>query len=191
MELFSKTRIKIGKIILSKSKKKVVRNPSFRNIREVKNIGIVWDITKTGEFVSLSRFYQKMHERKINVSMIGYYPGKYLPDQYTAVRYLTCLRDTDVNFFYIPVSSESEIFRRTDFDVLIDLNFDRIFPLTYLTSLSTATLKVGLFETETSNPVFDLMIELKKPFQVEHYLDQVIHYLEMINSGSPTKADKL
>jgi hypothetical protein len=34
------------------------------------------------------------------------------------------------------------------------------------------------------------MMELKKPVHVENYLDQVVHYLEMINSGTTKKGDK-
>ena len=40
------------------------------------------------------------------------------------------------------------------------------------------------------NSPFDLMMELKKPVNVEDYLNQVIHYLEMINSGTVQKVDK-
>jgi len=29
------------------------------------------------------------------------------------------------------------------------------------------------------------MMEIKKPVKVDDYLKQVIHYLEMINTGSP------
>jgi hypothetical protein len=71
---------------------------------------------------------------------------------------------------------------------LIDINFDRVFPLQYITNLSSASFKVGLFYSEADSLTFDLMMEIKKPVQVETYLTQVIHYLEMINSGTAFKA---
>jgi hypothetical protein len=56
--------------------------------------------------------------------------------------------------------------------------------------LSNAGFKVGLFEPENGNTPFDLMMEIKGPVNVENYLIQVMHYLEMINSGTVKKVDK-
>lgn len=185
MELFEKTRLKIGNSLLSNKLEKTRRKVFYSELSQVKNIGIVWDASRIKEFGFLSRFHQKMHEeRKIEVKIIGFYPGKELPDQYTALRYLSCIRKNELNLFYTPVSTEADYFIKTRFDVLIDINFDKIFPLTYITSLSVSSFKVGIYDSVNNSSDFDLMIELKKPYQVDKYLDEVIHYLEMIKSGS-------
>jgi hypothetical protein len=184
MDLFESVRLKIGNSIFSKSIVKARRKVSYPGISQIKKIGIIWDASKTGEFSSLSKFHQRMHERNIDVKVFGYYPGKELPDQYTAIRFLTCMRRKDLNFFYIPASTEADVFMGTKFDILIDVNFDRLFPLQYITRLSAASFKVGLFYSETDSSTFDLMMEIRKPVKVDDYLTQVIHYLEMINSGS-------
>ncbi|MCU0472430.1 MAG: hypothetical protein MUC93_03545 [Bacteroidales bacterium] len=190
MELFEDTRLKIGYSILSKKSVRVKRKVFYSNISLVKTIGIVWDSAKTEDFSSLSRFYQKMHDRNIDVKIIGYYPGKELPDQYTALRYLSCIRKKETNMFYIPVSTETDVFIKTRFDILIDINFGKLFTLWYITSLSSASFKVGLFDPESDSSNFDLMMEIKKPVQVENYLTQVIHYLEMINATSAIQVEK-
>lgn len=184
MDLFEGTRLKIGNSIFSKSIVKARRKVSYPGMSQIKKIGIIWDASKTGEFSSLSKFHQRMQERNIDVKVFGYYPGKELPDQYTAIRFLTCMRRKDLNFFYIPASTEADVFMGTKFDILIDVNFDRLFPLQYITRLSAASFKVGLFNSETDSSTFDLMMEIRKPVRVDDYLTQVIHYLEMINSGS-------
>jgi hypothetical protein len=130
-----------------------------------------------------------MHDRNIDVTIIGYYPEKELPNQLTAIRFLTCIRKNEVNFVYHPVSAETDKFINTRFNILIDINFDKIFPLTCVTVLSKAGFKVGLLDTKNNNDIFDLMMELKKPVNVEEYLIQVIFYLEMINSESTVKAE--
>jgi hypothetical protein len=48
--------------------------------------------------------------------------------------------------------------------------------------LSNARLKIGLFDSTNGNTAFDLMMDIKKPVNVDDYLNQVIHYLEMIKS---------
>lgn len=190
MELLRDARVKIGNSILSKKRERVRRKCFYSNINQIRSIGIVWDASKTSDFPNLSRFYQKMHDRNIDVRILGYFPGKELPDQYTALRYFSCIRKNEINIFYVPSSNEAELFIKTPFDILIDLNFDRIFTLNYISILSSAKFKVGLFDSDSSSSVFDLMMEIKKPVQIENYLTQVIHYLEMINSGTGDQANK-
>jgi hypothetical protein len=182
MELFRNIRLKIGKAVLAKKISRTKRKVYYSNIGLVKRIGIVWDASKPDEFPGLSRFHQKMHERNIEVNILGYFPGKNLPDQYTAIRYLTCIRKKEMNFFYHPVTYETNNFISNRFEILIDINFKKLFPLQYISSLSNAGFKVGLFESETMDTPFDLMMEIKNPVDVENYLNQVIHYLEMIHS---------
>jgi hypothetical protein len=190
MELFGETRHKIANLILSKKTERIRRRVHYTNMKNIRKIGIVWDASKSEDFVSLSKFQQRMQERNIDVKIIGYYAGDELPDRLTAIRFLSCIKKKELSFFYKPVSEESEAFINTNFDVLIDVNFDKKFPLYYISSLSTASFKVGLFDSENSTSIFDLMMELKKPVHVENYLDQVVHYLEMINSGTTKKGDK-
>jgi len=125
-----------------------------------------------------------MQERNIEVRVMGYFQGKELPDKYTAVRYLSLIRRNGLNFFYHPVSTESSAFLNTRFDILIDINFKKLLPLKYISALSNSGLKVGLFEKETAEPPFDLMMEIKYPVDIDNYLSQIVQYLEMINSGT-------
>jgi hypothetical protein len=191
MELFKNTRLRIGQAILTKKMATTNRQLHYSNFGLVKKIGIVWDASNTNEFSCLSRFYQQMHERNIEVKIFGYFPGKNLPDQYTALRYLNCIKKKEVNLFYQPVSSETNAFINTRFDIVIDINFKKHFPLQYILSLSDAAFKVGLFESKTIDTPLDLMMEIKGPVDVDNYLKQIIQYLEMIDSGTVTAANKL
>jgi Family of unknown function (DUF6913) len=190
MELFKKIRLRLGNFILSGKIAKSSRKVYYSNFSQVRNIGIVWDASRTSEFVSLSRFQQKMHEKKIEVKVFGYFPGRNLPDQYTAIRFLTCAKKDEINYFFHPVSAEASSFIMNPFDVLIDINFDRQVPLRYVTSLSNSRLKVGLLDQEPDDSPFDLMMELKKPVDLESYLSQIIHYLEIIKDDSTKTVEK-
>jgi hypothetical protein len=190
MELFSNIRLKIGKAMLTKEMARVIRKVYYSNINLVKSIGIIWDSAKLEDFAILSSFHQKMHDRNIEVTILGYFPGKRLPDQYTAIRYLSFIRREEMNFFYVPVSSETNTFINNRFEILIDINFKKLFPLQYISSLSNAGFKVGLFDSATRDTPFDLLMEIKNPVNVENYLDQIINYLEMINSGKVRTVEK-
>lgn len=190
MELFKKIRLNIGKIILSKKVAGSKRKVSYSNFSMIRSIGIVWDASKPAEFASLSRFHQKMHEKKIDVMILGYFEGKNLPDQYTAIRYLRCIKRDEINVFNLPLSAESRTFIKNPFDVLIDINFDNLFPLEYIAALSMARFKVGLYDHKSTDSLFDMMMELKDPVDIDGYLKQVIHYLEMIKENKIKTADK-
>ena len=188
MELFRRLRVRAGNSILSGKLARIKRKPHYTNFYHIKTICLVWDASNTEDFVVLTRFQQKMAEINKEVKIFGYYPENGFPGQYTAIRYLTCLKKKEVNFFYLPVNNESESFIKTEFDVLIDINFKKHFPLVYITSLSKAGLKVGLTCTKPINSPFDVMISMKSPVNLEKYLEHVLFYLEMINSDTAKKA---
>ena len=182
MELFKNIKLKIGAAILRNKVGKNRRRKVYQNFNFVKNIGIVWNALNKEEFQTLAKFHQQMSERNIDVQIIGYYDEKSLPDRYTAIRYLSCIRKDEINAFYIPISGDAQAFINKQFDVLIDINFDKLFILRYITVLSNALLKVGLSESENHASPFDLIMEIKKPVSVDNYLKQVVQYLEMMNS---------
>jgi hypothetical protein len=182
MELFKNIRLKTGEAFLLKKLTKIKRKVYYLNFSKVKNIGLIWDASTPDHFASISRFYQKMHDRSVEVSVLGYFAGKNLPDQYTAVRYLTLLRRNDLNLFFHPQSTEAEKFINTKFDVLIDVNFKKVLPLRYITALSRAQFKAGLFGIGEGESPFDLMMEIKEPVNIDNYLNQIVEYLELINS---------
>jgi hypothetical protein len=188
MELFRNIRVRAGKSMLAGKMARSVRKPHYINFYNIKNIGIVWDASNPEDFIKLSRFHQKMSEQNKEVKIFGYFPGKILPDRYVAIKFLTCLKKREVDLFYRPVAPETQTFIKTHFDVLIDINFKKQFPLVYLTSLSEAGLKVGLADSDPGSSPFDLMISLKNPVNIDSYLEQVLYYLEMINSESVKKA---
>jgi hypothetical protein len=181
MEMFRNFRLSRGKLMMHKKQSRIKRSRFRGNINTAKKIGIVWDATKPEEFAVITQFHQKMAEKNIEVQVIGYYPGKEIPDKITAIRYLTCLKHPDLNFFYRPVSEEAVRFMNTPFDILFDTNFRNTFPLQYISCLSAAGIKVGIFENGYDNSPFDLMIEMK-PGDLSGFFTQAIHYLEMINT---------
>jgi hypothetical protein len=188
MELFRNLRIMAGRSKLSGRMTRITRKASYINFVHIKSIGIVWDASKTEDFIILSRFHQKMAGQNKEVKIFGYFPGNGLPDQYTAIRFLTCLKKKEVSFFYCPVNPDADTFIKTKFDVLIDINFKKHFPLVYVTTLSQAGMKVGLADSKPEASPFDLMISMKSPVTLESYLEQVLYYLDMINSESAKKA---
>ena len=84
-----------------------------------------------------------------------------------------------LNWYYKPVSEEAEKFVASSFDILIDLNLKENFPCKFLIALSPAHFKVGRFSDREE--YYDLMIHIDKERKIDYFIDQVTHYLDVIN----------
>jgi len=180
MKLFGKTRLKLGNRSLRKKVSMITRTVSYSGFDNVRSIGVVWDTNNPNDFKSIAAFHSKMGQRGIKVKVIGYSEMKVLPSEFTAIQYFTCLRKEDIDYLFRPISPESEAFINENFDVLIDINFKKVFPLFYISSMSRGGIKAGLLGNDNSL-TFDLMIEKENP-SVGEYLDYIVQYLEMINN---------
>lgn len=183
MELCKGTRLSIGKLILGRRIRRVRRHKKFNNLHNAHKISIVWDGSNTEHFEAITAFYQDMHSRNIQVDIVCYYPRTVLPDQYTAIRYLNCIKRSDLNFFFIPRSEDIEEFINTPYEILIDINENNLFPVRYISSLSRAEFKVGS-ESSVYRDVLDMTIKTDRKNDPAYYLDQVKYYLEMINTST-------
>jgi len=65
------------------------------------------------------------------------------------------------------------------FDILIDLNLNKLVLFDHLVALSLARFKVGRFRSDKN--YYDLMINTKNEPTLEYFIQQITHYLEMIN----------
>lgn len=184
MELFKALRLSMGRMGMKRRSSRLRRTRFNGNLKNARSIGIVWDASRPDEFRILSQFHQKMQERNIEVKIIGWYPEKILPDKLTAIRYLSVIKRENLNFVYVPISQEANEFMNRKFDIVIDLNFENIFPLAYISSLSVAGLKVGIFEENNKVHQCDMMLQMSKKTDKGEYLAQVVHYLEMVNRDS-------
>ncbi len=93
------------------------------------------------------------------------------------------LKTTDINFAFIPFSEDAKSFMEKKYDVLIDINPSRVFPLTYIATLSPSPMKVGVDnDSDTQNSPYDLMIQTGHVINIGTFLEQVAHYLSIINN---------
>jgi hypothetical protein len=182
MEIFYRLRLFWAKTLLRTRIKRTFRNKKFNSLRNAHKIGIVWDGDFVSNFQHITDLYQRLQARGIQVDIVCYYPGKILPDEYTALRYLTCIKRSDLNFFYIPDKDDINDFISTPYEILIDINFRNQFPLLYISGLSKAEFKIGAGGTIESN-ILDMTLEIPDKENIEFYLQQVEHYLNMINTG--------
>jgi hypothetical protein len=183
MELLQKIRSKIGGVILDRRASSVRRLKQNFDFDRVKRIGIVWDATKVDDFIHVAALHRKMTDMGKTVEVLAWIPDNNVPDRLTGLSYMRFLRKSDLTWLLIPKSEDSRQFMETKFDLLIGINPLHIFPLTYLISLSPSMVKAGPdVYKNTENEPYDLMIQSGSRFNTAVFLEQLLHYLAMINN---------
>lgn len=83
----------------------------------------------------------------------------------------------DLNWYYRPKQMTLGVC-----DLLIDLTLKPVLPLQFLTLMSNATLKVGA-DQPWNKQVLSLMIQSKEPEKIDYTIEQLVKYINMINTG--------
>ena len=84
----------------------------------------------------------------------------------------------DINWYGRP---KNEAMRNASCDILIDLTEKAEMPLQFLAVMSNATMKIGV-EQDYNKDYLHLMIQKGDEWKPEYILEQLIHYLNLINT---------
>ena len=150
----------IGNHILGKKLRNQKRSVMVCNLKNARNIGILYNATEYVSFEIIKEFTKKLSQNDSSVSILGYVDSKKLIDHYLYRKGFDFFSRNDLNWFYKPVSEVTEAFIAKPFDILIDLSLEPCYPIQYIVALSPATFKVGKFSPDEK--YLDLMIDTEK-----------------------------
>jgi hypothetical protein len=157
------------------------RSKAIHNFSTARSAGILFTCSNEEDFNAIKNFKQYLEGNNIRAEVLGFVNDKQVPDHYllrTGFNFF-CLKD--LNWFQRPVRPFAIEFSKKEFDILFDLSIDKQFPLKYLSGLSPAAYKIGVFNEDGDH---DLMIELQEEKTVPYLVEQVKHYLSLIHSKS-------
>ncbi len=170
-----------GNYFLSGEVKELRRNKMFMNMQDAKTVGIVFNATDKGDFDLVKKYITYLKEMKKRVKAIGFYDQKTTPESsYSKLEYDFFCRK-DLTWYNAPNSVYVKNFMVDQYDILLDLNLQDIFPLHYISSLSKASFKVGK-KSDKNNSIFDLMIETVQGKGLKEFLKNIDTYLFIINN---------
>ena len=86
----------------------------------------------------------------------------------------------DLNWYYKPQNYIIDNFVKKEYDILINLCDSNCIPIKYLVASSIAHFKIGRYEDNYT--IYDLMIELNKDKSIDKLMQEIKHYLTLINS---------
>lgn len=179
MNIYTKIQTVTGNIVLRKKLKLKKRYKQVYNLKTAKRLGIVFDATEKKNYEHVSGFVKDIRLKGIEVKVLGYVEKSDVPDEYLMKKNFSYFLKKSVNWYHKPVNPDVEKFLKDKFDILIDLSLCNDYLFKYIVALSPSRFKVGKFDE--NNDYYDLMIKLEKDKETKYFIEQVRHYLEVIN----------
>lgn len=186
--MFNKLKLKVGHRRLRKALKGIKRNRLVYNLDTARTIGVLFNATSEEVYHHVANFSNQLLGRNLQVEMLAFFAGKEVPNSYLANPKLKLFTKRELNWYRKPCVPHVDEFIDKEFDILIDLSMEELFPLKWIATLSKSKFKVGnLSYYGTPN---DMIINLKPNNDIEYLLSQVIHYLQLINNRFAQEANE-
>lgn len=172
-------REKTGRLILKQKILRSSRIKEFINLEDATSIGVIFHQADYKMFESIQKFLKNLSDDGKQIFAIGFVEMKEIPQEYVLKKGFNFFCLKDLNWYFKPEPDFVEEFISRDFDLLINLSIDNVFPVDYIFALSNARFKTGKY---TEGYEFaDLSIDIKKSGDIDYLIMQISHYLSEIN----------
>jgi len=153
-------KIFIGTKILNRKIRGKTRNVRVCNINDAKKVGIVYNADYVISYELIKNLTKNLSDKGIKVDALGYVQSKKLIDHYLFRKGFDFFTKSQLNWYNKPIDRSVTDFIEKPFDILINLNLEKSYPIDYIVAMSNATFKVGrLFKGVN---YIDLMIDIEK-----------------------------
>ena len=152
------------------------RQRAVVNLNKAQSVGILF-FANDKNLPQVKSLVQYLKDRKIETKALGYVNQKELGDKHKADLTFDYFCNKDCNWYGKPKGQVIQNFTRTPFNILIDLTLKERPALKFVAGMSFAKLKVGA----SNNVAADLIIDIKKQKTLEYYIEELKHYLNLIN----------
>ncbi|MFO7863817.1 MAG: hypothetical protein R6U85_07440 [Salinivirgaceae bacterium] len=170
-------------IAINKAIKKNPRKKRFKNLEQIKHVGIIFERTGDDVAAHVAKLAKFLHERQMQIEVIAFVNLKKPTVELEQKKGLTLFYKRDLNWFGKPKSDDILAFTQKKFDLLIKADFSVSYPLAYICASSEAGLIAG--SNDDNKAFYDLIIEGKID-NPNDFHQQLIHYLSVINSTEST-----
>ncbi|MEE4196101.1 MAG: hypothetical protein V2I54_00525 [Bacteroidales bacterium] len=169
----------IGKLSLKKNLRKNRRQLRVHNFNTAQTVGILFNSPDEESFRIVKDFLSFLSNNNLKVIALGYVPEKKIPENLLLRKGINFFCKKDLTWYYKPKNESVNQFILQDFDLLIDLSLKEYFPLYYIGQLSNASFKIG--RQPEKYQYQDLMIDIGKNHSIDYLIEQIKHYLTIIN----------
>jgi len=182
-----KFRQNIATWFLNRKIKKLNRDSKAVGFSEATKIGILYDASKEDDYLLVKKLVQEIRDEHKDVLALGYINAKNLPRNRYIKLGLDFFTKKQLNWYKKPVGLTATNFINENFDVLINLNIEKVYPLRYLAAATKASFKIGRYNSGNQG-YCDFMVKAERRSGLEDLIKQTMHYLKIINNNELQKA---
>jgi len=182
MGLFDGIKNKIGSYLLSKEIQKEHR-VVVQNLEEATKVGIVYYVKDERAFKRVKNYVRKLKDEQgiSKIMALGYFPGNDQPVYLDSRLNYDYFNNKDLNWYGRPQGNTVQNFISEEYEILIDLSLEDMLPLQFIMTKSKARFKVGRL-SPTNQKINDMLIDMAGVQSLGQYIQQVDHYLTIINN---------
>ncbi len=148
---------------------------------DVRTIGILYEVPEEADYVRFTSYLSQIQAEKKELKTLGLTSSK-LPPHYCYPRLaFDYFGPREINWYGKPGGPKVSDFIRSDFDLIVNLSLsgNRVFD--YITAVSAARLKCGLYREEAVS-CYDFMIRMSAPDQPEELMTQIVNWLKNLKA---------
>jgi hypothetical protein len=159
------------------------RKPIARNIALARKIAIVYVVEDEAAHNHVRNYVKRLKEELglSNIKALGYSDQKVMPHYLHAKLNFEAICQKDLNWYRIPQGNTVQNFMAEEYEIIIDLTLEDRLPIQYILAKSRARFKVGRW-SESNKKILDMMIDMAGSRSLPQLIQQVHHYLLMVNS---------
>jgi len=163
-----------------------VRNKRFHSFNTATTVGLVFKLEKDvlpAEVIAMMKFLQRKH---ISCSLLGYYDGDALPASIINTSMVSVFTRKELSWYGRPVADDVKRFLHKGYDIVIDFcRQPDVYPIQYIVSTVHASMIIG--GVQYARCPYDLIVDAQQVCTPEQYVQQIRHYLSVINNPHHVK----
>ena len=160
------------------------RNKHMKNLSEIRSVLILASFDNKEEYDKWKLYYQNMSKEKRKINLLAFVDNKLeeLSMKGTSENIILPSQISWTGMLKKGISIDHIIDQ--NYDLLIDMNFKKIFILNWAFVKIKSLLRVGADIETIMEPFYDLKIKTKDAIhQPKLFVDQVFYFLEKINNN--------
>jgi hypothetical protein len=179
MQFIEDIKKKVGKWVFKRELKINKRRKEVCNLESAKSIGILYDASSEEQINLVRPFVSFFFDLKKDVKALGFVNAKELSYCHVPKLQYDFFYKKDLNWYYKPQNYIIDNFIKKEHDILINLTDSSVRPIKYLVASSLAHFKIGIYEENYQ--IYDLMISLTDDRSQQKLMDEIKHYINLIN----------
>ncbi|MFN8142912.1 MAG: hypothetical protein U0073_00705 [Bacteroidia bacterium] len=182
MKLTKNIRAKLGLLKFRRDIHKVRFKRQVVSFDDAVKIGLLYDASDERDYEVVRAHVKHIRTSfKKEVLALGYVDKKVLPPSQFAQLGLDFFTRKDLDFRLIPKDPIVLNFINEKFDILINYNSGKCFPLQYIAAMSQARFRIGRYDQRNMN-AYDMMVKITGDPPIKTVIEEVQVFLHQIRS---------